>query len=167
MAVSSLHYSNSSSSSTSQPSHPPTSQSPKAKAAIKDIHLFFAQHKLTSKYLVTFYLNQIQSINPLLRCVLEVNPDALTQAERADLPQGEKPSQRRTWKPPWNPCVVEGQDRIPEGWCAEDGQGLVSFSCLFCFLLAIFCIFSGLLIFFLFMSVYVIGLLSISFNLIK
>lgn len=54
-------------------------------ATIVDIQQAFSQHKLTSKQLVTFYLNQIQSLNPLLRGVLEVNPDALTQAEKADV----------------------------------------------------------------------------------
>ncbi|KDP27575.1 hypothetical protein JCGZ_19580 [Jatropha curcas] len=53
-------------------------------ATIKDIQLAFIENKLTSKQLVSFYLNQIQDLNPLLRGVLEINPDALDQAEKAD-----------------------------------------------------------------------------------
>ncbi|EEF34105.1 amidase, putative [Ricinus communis] len=53
-------------------------------ATVKEIQLAFMQNKLTSKQLVTFYLNQIQTLNPLLRSVLEINPDALDQAEKAD-----------------------------------------------------------------------------------
>ncbi|XP_050233723.1 probable amidase At4g34880 [Mercurialis annua] len=53
-------------------------------ATIKDLQQAFSEHILTSKQLTTFYLNQIQSLNPLLRSVLEINPDALDQAEKAD-----------------------------------------------------------------------------------
>ncbi|KAI3441235.1 PLCXc domain-containing protein [Psidium guajava] len=53
-------------------------------ATIQSIHLAFAQNRLTSRQLVNFYLGQIQALNPSLRCVLEVNPDALDQADEAD-----------------------------------------------------------------------------------
>ncbi|XP_018718489.2 probable amidase At4g34880 [Eucalyptus grandis] len=53
-------------------------------ATIESIHLAFAQNRLTSRQLVDFYLDRIQTLNPSLRCVLEVNPDALHQADEAD-----------------------------------------------------------------------------------
>ncbi|XP_018718488.2 probable amidase At4g34880 [Eucalyptus grandis] len=53
-------------------------------ATIESIHLAFAQNRLTSRQLVDFYLDRIQTLNPSLRCVLEVNPDALAQADEAD-----------------------------------------------------------------------------------
>ncbi|GAB4853202.1 hypothetical protein Ancab_017389 [Ancistrocladus abbreviatus] len=42
------------------------------------------QKELSSKQLVKFYLKQIDKLNPMLRSVIEVNPDALQQAEEAD-----------------------------------------------------------------------------------
>ncbi|XP_021773126.1 putative amidase C869.01 isoform X2 [Chenopodium quinoa] len=57
---------------------------PIKEATIKDLHTAFHQNKLTSKELVQFYLYQIEKLNPVLRAVLEVNPDALEQAEEAD-----------------------------------------------------------------------------------
>ncbi|KAJ9189602.1 hypothetical protein P3X46_000876 [Hevea brasiliensis] len=53
-------------------------------ATVKEIQLAFVQNKLTSKQLVRFYLEQIQTLNPLLHGVVEINPDALEQAEKAD-----------------------------------------------------------------------------------
>lgn len=53
-------------------------------ATIQETQQAFTENKLTSKQLVNFYLNQIQELNPLLHSVLEVNPDALDQAEKAD-----------------------------------------------------------------------------------
>ncbi|KAI5592367.1 hypothetical protein BDE02_04G146200 [Populus trichocarpa] len=53
-------------------------------ATIQEIQQAFAQNKLTSKQLVNFYLDRIQELNPLLHSVLEVNPDALEQAGKAD-----------------------------------------------------------------------------------
>ncbi|XP_028767239.1 probable amidase At4g34880 isoform X2 [Neltuma alba] len=53
-------------------------------ATIDDIHKAFAENKLTSTQLVDFYLDRISSLNPILRSVLEVNPDARAQAEEAD-----------------------------------------------------------------------------------
>ncbi|KAF8013559.1 hypothetical protein BT93_I1416 [Corymbia citriodora subsp. variegata] len=53
-------------------------------ATIESIQLAFAQNRLTSRQLVDFYLDRIQTLNPSLRCVLEVNPDALDQADEAD-----------------------------------------------------------------------------------
>lgn len=60
------------------------SQFPIKEATIKDIQTAFYQNKLTSKELTQFYLQQIQKLNPILRAVIEVNPDALEQAEEAD-----------------------------------------------------------------------------------
>ena len=53
-------------------------------ATLDAIHLGFKNGSLTSTALVRFYLGQISRLNPLLRAVIEVNPDALRQAARAD-----------------------------------------------------------------------------------
>ncbi|XP_071681205.1 probable amidase At4g34880 [Lolium perenne] len=53
-------------------------------ATVEAIHLGFSNGSLTSTALVQFYLNQISRLNPLLRAIIEVNPDALRQAARAD-----------------------------------------------------------------------------------
>ncbi|CAK7329537.1 unnamed protein product [Dovyalis caffra] len=53
-------------------------------ATIEEIQQAFARNELTSKQLVNFYLDRIQELNPLLHSVLEVNPDALEEAEKAD-----------------------------------------------------------------------------------
>lgn len=53
-------------------------------ASIDAIRLGFRNGSLTSTALVIFYLDRIARFNPLLRAVIEVNPDALTQAARAD-----------------------------------------------------------------------------------
>jgi amidase len=53
-------------------------------ATVEVIHLGFSNGSLTSTALVQFYLDQISRLNPLLRAVIEVNPDALRQAARAD-----------------------------------------------------------------------------------
>lgn len=53
-------------------------------ANIKQIRQAFSQNKLTSRQLVDFYLHQIQTLNPLLRAVIEVNPDAQILADVAD-----------------------------------------------------------------------------------
>ncbi|XP_031247940.1 probable amidase At4g34880 isoform X1 [Pistacia vera] len=53
-------------------------------ATIRDIHLAFKLNKLTSRQLVELYLGEIHKLNPKLRGVIEVNPDALKLAEKAD-----------------------------------------------------------------------------------
>ncbi|KAK6915947.1 Amidase signature domain [Dillenia turbinata] len=53
-------------------------------ATVEYIQIAFHNHKLTSRQLVEFYLEQIESLNPLLHGVIEVNPDALEEADRAD-----------------------------------------------------------------------------------
>ena len=53
-------------------------------ATVDAIQLGFRNGSLTSAALVRFYLDQIARLNPLLRAVMEVNPDELTQAARAD-----------------------------------------------------------------------------------
>ncbi|GLT30718.1 hypothetical protein SLA2020_055080 [Shorea laevis] len=53
-------------------------------ATVEDLQLAFKQNKLTSRQLVKFYLKEIQKLNPSLRGVIEVNPDALDQADKAD-----------------------------------------------------------------------------------
>ncbi|PIN24858.1 Amidase [Handroanthus impetiginosus] len=53
-------------------------------ATIKDIQQAFAQGKLTARQLVDFYLHQIEILNPVLRGVIEVNPDAQQLADESD-----------------------------------------------------------------------------------
>ncbi|PWZ15689.1 putative amidase [Zea mays] len=53
-------------------------------ATVDAIHQGFRNGSLTSTALARFYLEQIARLNPLLRAVIEVNPDALAQAARAD-----------------------------------------------------------------------------------
>lgn len=57
---------------------------PIEEAGLKDLHLAFKQNKLTSRQLVEFYIKQIRRYNPRLRGVIEVNPDALYLADKAD-----------------------------------------------------------------------------------
>ncbi|CAL5378227.1 unnamed protein product [Camellia sinensis] len=51
----------------------------------KNYPLTFHQNKLTSKKLVQFYIREIERLNPVLRAVIEVNPDAVKLARKADL----------------------------------------------------------------------------------
>ncbi|KDP27570.1 hypothetical protein JCGZ_19575 [Jatropha curcas] len=60
-------------------------------ATIDDLQLAFNQNKLTSRKLVHFYLKRIHKLNPLLRGVIEVNPDALYLADKADQERKAKP----------------------------------------------------------------------------
>ncbi|KAG2705919.1 hypothetical protein I3760_05G079400 [Carya illinoinensis] len=53
-------------------------------ATIRDLQLAFKQNQLTSRRLVEFYLGEIQRLNPVLKGVIEVNPDAVYQADKAD-----------------------------------------------------------------------------------
>ncbi|KAL3539064.1 hypothetical protein ACH5RR_002430 [Cinchona calisaya] len=53
-------------------------------ATIQDIQRAFASKRLTSRKLVDFYLQRIETLNPVLRGVIEVNPDAQDQADEAD-----------------------------------------------------------------------------------
>ncbi|CAI8618536.1 unnamed protein product [Vicia faba] len=59
-------------------------------ATVQDLQLAFQKNQLTSRHLVEFYLNQINIQNPVVRGVLEVNPDALAQADAADKERREK-----------------------------------------------------------------------------
>ena len=57
---------------------------PIKEATVHDFHMAFKQNKLTSRQLVEFYLGEIRKLNPILHGVIEVNPDALLQADKAD-----------------------------------------------------------------------------------
>jgi len=59
-------------------------------ATVQDLQLAFQRNQLTSRQLVEFYINQINIQNPVLKGVLEVNPDALAQADKADQERREK-----------------------------------------------------------------------------
>ncbi|KAL7156464.1 hypothetical protein ABFS83_02G011200 [Erythranthe nasuta] len=60
-------------------------------ATIQDLQTAFEQNQLTSRQLTEFYLNEIQKLNPLLKGVIEVNPDALYLADKADQEKKTKP----------------------------------------------------------------------------
>ncbi|MED6186532.1 hypothetical protein PIB30_067602 [Stylosanthes scabra] len=60
-------------------------------ATVRDLQLSFQKNQLSSKELVEFYLERIQSLNTDLKGVLEVNPDALAQANIADQERKDKP----------------------------------------------------------------------------
>uniref|UniRef100_M8BHL6 Putative amidase n=1 Tax=Aegilops tauschii TaxID=37682 RepID=M8BHL6_AEGTA len=53
-------------------------------ATLASIQLGFKNGSLTSVELVRLYLDRISRLNPLLRAVIEVNPDVLHHAARAD-----------------------------------------------------------------------------------
>ncbi|MCL7047149.1 hypothetical protein MKW94_001608 [Papaver nudicaule] len=53
-------------------------------ASIQDIQKAFSENKLTSRQLVEFYIQEIENLNPLLHAVIEVNPDVLHLADKAD-----------------------------------------------------------------------------------
>ncbi|XP_063943366.1 probable amidase At4g34880 [Daucus carota subsp. sativus] len=53
-------------------------------ASVSDFQIAFKKNLLTSRELVEFYLGEIRELNPNLKGVIEVNPDALLEAEKAD-----------------------------------------------------------------------------------
>ncbi|KDP27574.1 hypothetical protein JCGZ_19579 [Jatropha curcas] len=53
-------------------------------ASVDDIQLAFKQNQLTSTQLVEFYIEEIRQLNSVLNGVIEINPDALYQANKAD-----------------------------------------------------------------------------------
>ncbi|XP_048337351.2 probable amidase At4g34880 [Ziziphus jujuba] len=53
-------------------------------ATLDDLHLAFRQNQLTSRKLVEFYIREINRLNPILNAIIEVNPDALYLADKAD-----------------------------------------------------------------------------------
>ncbi|KAI3919818.1 hypothetical protein MKW98_001074 [Papaver atlanticum] len=54
-------------------------------ASIQDIQLTFKNNILTSRQLVQHFIQEIQTLNPILNAVIEVNPDVLSQADKADI----------------------------------------------------------------------------------
>ncbi|KAK1304152.1 hypothetical protein QJS10_CPB11g01958 [Acorus calamus] len=61
---------------------------------IDEIQLAFDEGTLTSRRLVEFYLDRISALNPVVRAVIEVNPDALVQADRADAERAGLPARK-------------------------------------------------------------------------
>nr|DAD49192.1 TPA_asm: hypothetical protein HUJ06_019129 [Nelumbo nucifera] len=57
---------------------------PIREVSVHDLQAAFQQKQLSSRELVEFYLGDIRKLNPVLRGVIEVNPDALDQADKAD-----------------------------------------------------------------------------------
>ncbi|XP_047328960.1 probable amidase At4g34880 [Impatiens glandulifera] len=54
-------------------------------ATVYELQLAFRKNELTSTQLVEFYLKEIEKLNPLLKGIIEVNPDALSQANEVDI----------------------------------------------------------------------------------
>ncbi|KAH9624227.1 hypothetical protein KSS87_021653 [Heliosperma pusillum] len=53
-------------------------------ATVEQLQTAFQENKLTSKDLVDYYLTKINNLNPILRAVIEVNPVAAEEAQKAD-----------------------------------------------------------------------------------
>lgn len=66
-------------------------------ASVQEIRIAFEQSKLTSRKLVEFYLREIQRLIPVLRAVIEVNPDVLYLAEKADQERKAKAPVSKSW----------------------------------------------------------------------
>lgn len=66
-------------------------------ATIQDLQNAFQQNQLTSRQLVEFYLNEIKRLNPILKGVIEVNPDALYLADKADQEKKAKQPGSLSW----------------------------------------------------------------------
>ncbi|CAB4289401.1 unnamed protein product [Prunus armeniaca] len=60
-------------------------------ATIDNLQLAFKHNQLTSRQLVQFYLVEITRLNPFLKGVIEMNPDALDLVEKADYERKTKP----------------------------------------------------------------------------
>ncbi|KAJ4982407.1 hypothetical protein NE237_033244 [Protea cynaroides] len=56
-----------------------------AEATVAELQQALKQNTLTSRQLVEYYLSQILEINPRIRGIIEVNPDVLTLADKADM----------------------------------------------------------------------------------
>ncbi|XP_031494578.1 probable amidase At4g34880 [Nymphaea colorata] len=59
-------------------------------ATIEKIRSAFERQELTSRQLVEYYLDAIDKLNPRLRAVIEVNPEALALADKADEERGQR-----------------------------------------------------------------------------
>ncbi|CAN4107386.1 unnamed protein product [Withania somnifera] len=75
---------------------------------INEIHQAFAQGKLTSRKLLDFYRQQIEILNPLLRGVIEINPEAQHVADEADPNRGNSNN---------DGSVLGGLHGIPNPYC--------------------------------------------------
>ncbi|KAL5561151.1 hypothetical protein UlMin_030898 [Ulmus minor] len=53
-------------------------------ATLYDLQQAFKHRQLTSRQLVEYYIEEIYRLNPLLNAVIEVNPNALYHADKAD-----------------------------------------------------------------------------------
>ncbi|PON55081.1 Amidase [Parasponia andersonii] len=118
-------------------------------ATVDDIRLAFEQKKLTSRRIVEFYLGRIKRLNPVLKGVIEINPDARYLADKADQERKDKmnttagsfallgsvvlrdaPVVTKLWKAG---AIILGKASLsewsgfrgnaPPGWSARGGQG--------------------------------------------
>ncbi|XP_031494577.2 probable amidase At4g34880 [Nymphaea colorata] len=65
-------------------------------ATIDQIRTAFDRQELTSREVVEYYLGAIRELNPRLRAVIEVNPDALALADQADEERRLRPDRARS-----------------------------------------------------------------------
>lgn len=61
-------------------------------ATLQDLQAAFSSNQLTSTQLVHFYLDEIERLNPLLKGMIEANPDSLFLAGKADRERRSKSS---------------------------------------------------------------------------
>ncbi|KAI9115164.1 hypothetical protein K1719_014177 [Acacia pycnantha] len=104
-------------------------------ATVNDLQLAFHRIHLTSGKLIELYIQQIHKLNHILKGVLELNPDALAQADRADQERrcaGRRPLPKLhgitilvkdniATKDQMN--TTAGGNSLPSGWSARGGQG--------------------------------------------
>uniref|UniRef100_A0A1D1ZKT2 Putative amidase C869.01 n=1 Tax=Anthurium amnicola TaxID=1678845 RepID=A0A1D1ZKT2_9ARAE len=64
-------------------------------ATVDDLRAAFSNGTLTSRQAVEYYQGAIRALNPRLHAVIEENPDALSQADRADAEMKKKKRRRR------------------------------------------------------------------------
>ena len=81
-------------------------------ATVDDIQGAFSRNELTSRQLVDYYLQRIEALNPVLRAVLEVNPDARDQADQADRERQRRDDQGRRFLGPLHGVPVMLKDSI-------------------------------------------------------
>ncbi|KAK9099419.1 hypothetical protein Syun_026464 [Stephania yunnanensis] len=82
-------------------------------ATIHDIQTAFKQYKLTSRELVELYIGEIRRLNPVVHGVIEVNPDALWQANKAM--QRGRLGRLAPPLPTWNPHSLKDNIATKDG----------------------------------------------------
>nr|GMD07047.1 putative amidase C869.01 [Ipomoea batatas] len=65
---------------------------PMKEASVCDLQAAFQHNRVNSRQLVQFYIANIQKLNPVLKAVIQVNPEALDLADKADQERKNKTS---------------------------------------------------------------------------